>query len=355
MGSNGDDIICGNERNNRIDGGEGDDIIYGQGGADTLHGDRHHDMLYGGPGNDILFGGPGNNPDQVGAGSGSDELYGGADDDTVKGDEEGGDLLDGGEGNDTASYEVATIPDTNVLYVNLAEEYSEMRVADDSGTADVDESAAEGDLLDDILNCENITGSSGVDILVGDDGPNTLNGGAGADTLRGGGGNDMLIGGAGDDTLEGGAGDDTYVSPETGDTITEKEMEGTDTITYAMAEAAAPATTISANVENFMGSSFSDGAITGNASDNMIVGGKGDETINLGATGGSDTVVYNKGDGRDSVSDFSIGDDDLVMRGFSAEEQTNISIDGADVKLGETTLVTLTSVTGLRKSDITFE
>ena len=123
----------------------------------------------------------------------------------------------------------------NVLYVNLAEEYSEMRDLILIPPPGVDESAAEGDLLDDILNCENITGSPGADILVGDDGANKLNGGAGDDTLRGGGGADTLIGGEGMDTLEGGAGDDTYVSPGA-DTITEKEMEGTDTITYAGSE-----------------------------------------------------------------------------------------------------------------------
>ena len=104
-----------------------------------------------------------------------------------------------------------------------------------------------------------------------------------------------------------------------------------------------------------MGSALNDGDITGNASDNMIVGGKGNENIALGEAGGSDTVVYNKGDGADTVTGFSIGDDSLIIRGFSAEEQTNISIDNAAVKLGETTLVTLTGVTGLRKSDVTFE
>ena len=43
------------------------------------------------------------------------------------------------------------------------------------------------------------------------------------------------------------------------------------------------------------------------------------------------------------------------MRGFSADQQTNVAISGAEVVLGDKTLVTLTGVAGLRKSDITFE
>ena len=179
---------------------------------------------------------------------------------------------------------------------------------------------------------------------------------------------DTLKGGTGMDTLDGGAGDDIYVEPDldnknnNDDTVTEKEMGGTDTITYAdmtfsEEDDPGPIVTLPPNVENFVGSPRGDD-VTGNASDNVIIGGKGDDEINLQATGGSDTVVFNNGDNGnngDTVNGFSVNDDKLVMRGFSADQQTNVAISGAEVVLGDKTLVTLTGVAGLRKSDITFE
>ena len=63
----GDDVIFGNEANNRLYGGyAGTDVIFGNGGDDTLwgysgddwlRGDRGNDRLIGGTGNDYLVGG----------------------------------------------------------------------------------------------------------------------------------------------------------------------------------------------------------------------------------------------------------------------------------------------------------
>jgi serralysin len=70
IGGVGDDILRGNQADNRLEGGVG------------------HDALYGGAGDDLLIGGAGG--DTLEGGSGSDTLVGGA----------GDDMLYGGEGND---------------------------------------------------------------------------------------------------------------------------------------------------------------------------------------------------------------------------------------------------------------
>ena len=92
-GSEHDDILAGDIRDNRLHGGGGNDALYGgpDGGDDTLHGGNGHDRLYGGKGNDTLHGGRGN-----------DTLRGGADDDT----------LSGGDGDDAFVFAPANGADT---------------------------------------------------------------------------------------------------------------------------------------------------------------------------------------------------------------------------------------------------
>ena len=83
----------------------------------------------------------------------------------------------------------------------------------------------------------------GNDELNADQGDDTLLGGVGNDTLLGGEGNDTLNGESGADVLQGGLGDDTYILADAGDTITELEFEGTDTVQTAVT------LTVGANVE----------------------------------------------------------------------------------------------------------
>ena len=66
----GNDVIVGNDANNKLHGGyggndvifgdEGNDLIWGKSGDDWLRGDRGNDVLVGGAGNDFLVGGLGN-------------------------------------------------------------------------------------------------------------------------------------------------------------------------------------------------------------------------------------------------------------------------------------------------------
>jgi Ca2+-binding RTX toxin-like protein len=103
----------------------------------------------------------------------------------------GNDLLDGGTGNDTASYAHATAGVT----VNL-------------GLLAAQNTLGAG--IDTLAGIENLVGSNFNDTLTGDSAGNRIDGGLGHDVLNGGGGDDLLIGGLGNNTLTGGSGADTF-------------------------------------------------------------------------------------------------------------------------------------------------
>ncbi|MFY0057129.1 hypothetical protein ABTP94_19095, partial [Acinetobacter baumannii] len=58
-----------------------------------------------------------------------------------------------------------------------------------------------------------------------------------ANVITGNSGNNILDGGVGADTLVGGEGDDQYVVDNIGDTITEADGEGTDSVRFTLANA----------------------------------------------------------------------------------------------------------------------
>jgi Ca2+-binding RTX toxin-like protein len=87
-GGDSDDVIFGGSGNDRISGGCGNDRLFGDEGDDTIFGDAGHDLIFGGSGDDLAMGG-----------SGDDTIFGEAGNDTLLG-EDGCDLLDGGEGDD---------------------------------------------------------------------------------------------------------------------------------------------------------------------------------------------------------------------------------------------------------------
>ncbi|UOA20942.1 Bifunctional hemolysin/adenylate cyclase (plasmid) [Sulfitobacter indolifex] len=153
-GSRFNDVLTGDDEDNRLDGGAGADKLYGADGEDTLIGGDGADLLDGGKDDDTLFGRAG--IDTLLGGKGKDHLDGGAGDDRLEGGEDD-DILLGGDGADA------------------------------------------------------LFGGEGKDILEGGLGDDSLNGGADDDILLGGAGDDTLNGGAGDDTLTGGLGKDSFV------------------------------------------------------------------------------------------------------------------------------------------------
>ena len=133
---------------------------------------------------------------------------------------------------------------------------------------------------------ETISGGGGNDTLSGASGNDSLLGGNGADSLLGGTGRDTLDGGGGLDRLAGGSGDDEYYLQNAGDLVTEFAGAGTDTV-HASADF-----TLAPNLENLvLGTGDIDGA--GNAADNWIYAGTGDNVLSGGA--GPDTASFKLG------------------------------------------------------------
>ena len=201
----------------------------------------------GGRGNDRLNGGDSN--DQIKGGDGHDRLDGGA----------GADRMWGGRGNDT--YTVDDRSDrvhesrnggtdtvkANVSY-SLVGTHVEKLVL--TGSADL-----------------NGTGNSLSNSLTGNSGDNVLKGAAGHDSLKGMGGHDRLEGGSGNDKLDAGSGDD--------------KLEG--------------------------GSGRD--RLYGGKGDDRLEGGAGDDRMTGGS--GEDIFVFQKGGGRDVVTDFRYGRDEI--------------------------------------------
>jgi serralysin len=235
IGTNGRDLIRGNEAANRLEGnGGGFDELYGFGGDDILTADG---ILQGGDGNDVL--------------SGTGTLSGDAGNDTLS----GGGWLSGGAGND-----LLTASDSGA---QLKGNEGEDRLVGAGGN----------DTLD---------GGDDADTLSGGAGNDSLFGGAGDDVLTAGDGNDTLEGGNGNDVLKGGLGDDTYSIGDTSDQIVELAGEGTDTVQAYLSFAASDTIENIAlggqSAINAIGNALNN-VLSGNGSANILDGGAGADTL----------------------------------------------------------------------------
>jgi Ca2+-binding RTX toxin-like protein len=141
---------------------------------------------------------------------------------------------------------------------------------------------------------ENATGGSGDDVLIGNEAANVLTGNGGNDVFMGGGGADLLDGGAGADSMAGGAGNDLYFVDNSSDSVTEAAGEGTDEVRTALA-----VYVLAANVETLTGTSATGQVLTGNAANNLVNAGSGDDVLHLWVGGGNDIV--NAGAGLDNI------------------------------------------------------
>ncbi len=185
---------------------------------------------------------------------------------------------------------------------------------------------------------DTLSGGNIADFLEGHGGNDLLLGNGGRDTLNGGAGNDTISGGAGNDRMAGSTGDDLYRVDTTGDVILEAASQGTDRVESTVSY------TLASNVENLtlLGTSALSGSgntlanmLLGNAGNNALNGGAGNDTISGGAgndrmagstdadwmTGGegADHFIFSassdstaKVAGRDSISDFSLAQHDLL-------------------------------------------
>ena len=152
-----------------------------------------------------------------------------------------------------------------------------------------------------LLAMQEQAGTGGDDSLDGGDGSDWLSGGGGLDLLSGGGGEDLLDGGEGADVMAGGDGDDTYHVDDAGDVVIEAADEGTDTVFTTLS-----AYTLPANVEALIYAGAGNFTGAGNALDNLIRGGDGDDSLSGGAgddgfqaSAGADSI--DGGDGFDTL------------------------------------------------------
>lgn len=129
---------------------------------------------------------------------------------------------------------------------------------------------------------EPIYGGNGDDPITGSWAADQLFGGNGDDPVFGGAGNDFLYGGNGNDMLDGGAGDD------------------------------------------------------------ILDGGRGDDTLTGGS--GDDSFIVNKNTGNDTITDFEVGSDDLILNDDITVESIEQSGDDTLVHLSNGSTVTLLGV-----------
>ena len=191
--------------------------------------------------------------------------------------------------------------------------------APDEGTSGADlfegddaSDAFEGGGGNDTLNGgggnDSLSGGGGRDELIGGRGQDDLSGNGGRDLLQGGGGKDNLSGNGGRDTLEGGGGRDTLDGGGGRDLL--QGGGGRDMLD---------------------GGGGKDIMQGGNGRDD-IFGGRGSDTLT--GEGGSDRFIFDRGNGRDTITDFQQGRDKIVIEG-GAEEFGDLRITqfGDDVRI----------------------
>jgi serralysin len=172
------------------------------------------------------------------------------------------------------------------------------------------------DVFTGYARADNISGGAGNDILSGAGGNDKLFGGAGNDRLIGGAGNDTLTGDAGNDYLLGGAGGDKHIGGAGIDTVS--YTDATKGVVVSLGKPSintndAKGDTYS-SIENLTGSKFND-TLVGSAGSNKINGYHGNDKLTGGT--GYDDFVFAKGYGKDTITDFKNGVDDLDLTAYN--------------------------------------
>ncbi len=299
-GGSGDDTLLGGWDNDTVGGGLGNDWLLGGQGADELSGDEGDDTLQGGAGGDLLMGGLGRNV--LDGGAGNDTLFGaiGSRNTYIAG--SGNDLLfiDTNEdntfvmgrhnGTDTSQSANGAFIRGGAQTVRLVD-----RIRPDEVGIRMANGSARIYLLDGSSSLELYLGAGRIDSITFDDGtrwdtaavashvvvalptagPDALSTTRTDVPLQGGAGNDTLSG-QGAVTLDGGAGNDIL------------RIDGTF-------GAVAPGVTLigGSGDDHLEGASGAD-TLRGGAGDDRLLGGDG-----------LDTYVFNRGDGHDSIEEFS--------------------------------------------------
>ena len=305
VGTAADDVLLGSECTDDIDARDGDDNIDSRGGHDTVDGGAGDDHIVAGSGNDVIFAGDGNDivlgglgDDQIWGGAGNDRLFGDAGRDIIFGDD-GDDTISGGDGDD-------------MLFGGAG--------------ADIIAGEAGNDVLHGDDGDDRLDGSDGNDIVFGEDGVDILDGGMGDDFLAGGAEQDIVRGGGGADTVAGDvdSATDIYDGGEGVDTLdySASLMSIVIDLVSASASGSEIGTDSITNFEVIKGGQGDD-AISGGATDDILVGGGGDDTI----SGQSGADILSGGAGNDTLSDGQGADD---VCGGAGNDVVLAAADGAD-------------------------
>jgi Ca2+-binding RTX toxin-like protein len=300
--------------------GEGTDIVYSIASyvlpdnvenltllptADTIwgYGNGIDNVLTGNDGNNKLFGLGGN--DTLDGGAGSDRLFGGTGDDTYYVDSYSDRIVENaGEGNDRVFASTSVVLDDNVEQLTL------------TGTSNI---WGYGNASDNLL-----TGNSGANKLFGMDGNDTLDGGAGADKMFGGTGNDTYyVDNYNDRVIENaGEGTDSVFSStnyKLADNIEQLTLTGSSSI-WGYGNAIANTLTGNDAANKLYGLGGSD-TIDGHGGSDWIEGGAGQDFLTGGS--GADAFVFRDGDfaaltqtGCDEIRDFSESDGDTIRLNY---------------------------------------
>jgi Ca2+-binding RTX toxin-like protein/subtilisin family serine protease len=314
VGTSSADAIAGSELANTLNGSFGDDVLTGRGGDDTLTGDAGNDVLNGGAGADRLVGGAGIDTADYSLAGGPIVL------DLANGIQTGeaqGDTFD--------SIEQFRLTGFDDRFIALPSDASSHTLFGDAGN-DVLLGGLGSDWLDGGSGIDDMRGGGGDDVYVIDsalDSVTELDGGgydtivssvnitrptnveklvlAGGAALRvvanslnnwitGNDGSNVLDGGAGIDRLIGGRGNDTYRVDSSGDIVTEKSAQGTDTVRSTANFR------LSANVENLRLDGHAALKGVGNGLANTITGN--DRANQIDGLAGNDRLYGNNGNDR---------------------------------------------------------
>jgi Ca2+-binding RTX toxin-like protein len=280
--------------------------------------------------------------------------------------------VDGGDGNDTISFQNATqgvtasdggtaSADYESIEHLIGSPFNDQLGGDNNGNL-IDGGAGDdtirGDSYETSGGNDTLNGGDGNDVLVGEGGSDTLNGGAGNDTLSGGdpdlqfNGNDTLNGGDGNDTLwaggqngentgavtlDGGTGDDTLHGADGPDVATYQDATGGVTVDLNISGAQSVGGGLGKDtlyyIYNLLGSSFND-TLTGDGNNNVLSGGGGNDIL----VGGAGSNTLNGGAGTDTASYAGAGGAVTVSLAVVSAQNTG----GA----GTDTLISIENLTG---------
>ncbi|WP_167853499.1 calcium-binding protein [Roseovarius aestuariivivens] len=282
------DIVWGTNSNDIVNGSYGNDTFDGGDGDDTLIGSFEADLLIGGAGNDTFI---------VGVNAGRTTFDGGSGIDTIHLDES----MEVGNFNPVGVERIFS--NGNIIRINADE--IPARTVDLRDLTSVDSS---GSTISTGVRVD--SPFAGMDIIYGTEQNDTLNSLFGDDTINGYYGDDTIDGGVGGDLLIGGPGSDWIYVDDAGDRVAEsRKWAGHDTVVsevdFRMGRKHIEDLELTGTARLGAGNGLQN-RITGNDGDNVIDGGKNNDTM-VGGLGDDRYILRTPGDV--IVEEFGEGND----------------------------------------------